>query len=236
MSEIIVISDTHFGAGKNDAERQSAFINLLKTHRGKEIVLLGDIFDFWIEYKSAIYKRYFNILCELKQFIDNSGRVYFIPGNHDFYSTDFFSSIGMLVMHKGLTIERSGRRIFMHHGDVFSKKGKFNRFFYGNFVNRFVFKLLHPDIGINIAAFVSKTSYKRPGGGKVVMPEGIERLYSFYDIIITGHTHTPGVLKIDAEKYYINSGEWLFGKSYVKITHNEIVVFRENVILDSIQI
>ncbi len=234
MNDIIVISDTHFGAGKNNLERESAFLDLLKEQRGKDIVLLGDIFDFWIEYKSAIYRRYFNVLCGISRFIDEGGRVYFVPGNHDFYSTEFLAEIGMEVRYRGITVEWKNKKVYMHHGDIFSRKGRFNRFFYGNPFTRFVFKMFHPNIGLQLASMVSKTSYKKPVRGKVAIPQGIRELFKDYDIVITGHTHTAGILEIGSGKYYINAGEWLFGKSYVEITEKMIAIREGRNIIASI--
>ena len=236
MNNIVILSDIHFGAGRDSMQREKDFIYFLDKIRGKDLILLGDIFDFWIEYRSAIYKKYFHVLCSIKHFISDGGKVYFVPGNHDFYSTDFFMEIGMIVKGEGITIEWRGKRVFLHHGDVFSFKGKFNRFFYGNPIVRSIFRMFHPDIGIVIASMVSKTSYKRPRKDVVAIPAGVKELFDEYDIIITGHTHTVGVKEIGEGKYYINAGEWLFNRSYVEITSESISVKEWDSILSTIKI
>ncbi len=225
VKPIIVVSDLHLGAGPEKEKRERDFIDFIKKIDNANLVLLGDIFDFWIEYRSVVYKRYIKVLCALMNFMEKGNRIYFVPGNHDFYNTEYLRNIGFDVKYNGLQIKWKGRKVFLHHGDVFSLRGRVTRFFYGNPVTRFLFKLLHPDVGLMIANSVSKTPYKVEGSTHGFMPEGTEKLFKEYDIVITGHTHSPGIKKIANGKYYVNAGEWLFKRNYIKITEDEIILF-----------
>ncbi len=225
MKTLVAISDLHLGSGVDKEKRNADFIEFLQKLENSDLVLLGDIFDFWIEYRSVIYKRYLRVLCALMEFMEKGNKIYFIPGNHDFYNTRYLSELGFDVRHEGLEIEWKGKKVFFHHGDTFSFSGKVTRFFYGNPLTKFVFKLLHPDLGIVIANMVSRTPLKVEGKTSGSIPEGTKKLFKDYDIIITGHTHSPGIRKISKGKYYVNAGEWIYKRNCVKITDNEITLY-----------
>lgn len=225
MKPFIVLSDLHLGHGPQKEKREEEFIEFLKNVKNSDLILLGDIFDFWIEYKSVIYKRYLKVLCVFLEFMQKGNKIYFIPGNHDFYNTHYLSSLGFIVKRYGMELEWREKKVYMHHGDVFSFKGRITRFFYGNIITKMAFKFIHPDLGIRLANIVSKTPSKKETKAKGFMPEGTKKLFENYDIIITGHTHSPGIRKIEGGKYYINTGEWIFKRNYVKIDEDTIVLY-----------
>lgn len=235
MKSLIVLSDLHLGSGPEKDRRERDFWEFLEKIENSDLVLLGDIFDFWIEYGSVIYKRYFRTLCALISFIQKGNKIYFVPGNHDFYDTEFLSNIGFDVRDKGFHIEWKGKKVFFHHGDMFSYGGKVTRFFYGNPLTKFVFKILHPDVGILVANIVSKTSTKVESKVSAFMPKGIDRLFDLYDIVITGHTHSPGLKEIKKGKYYINAGEWVFKRNYIKITSDDLTLYDGDTKIQSIR-
>ncbi len=225
MKPIIVLSDLHLGHGPEKEKREQDFIDFLERIDNTDLALLGDIFDFWIEYKSVIYKRYLNVLCSFLNFMKKGNKIYLVPGNHDFYNTKYLSYLGFLVRENGLELNWNKKNIYLHHGDTFSFRGRVTRFFYGNPLIKALFKALHPDIGIVLANMVSKTPSKKEQKKVAIMPEGTKKLFTKYDIIITGHTHRPGIKKIDHEKYYINTGEWIFKRNYVKISKTHITLY-----------
>jgi len=152
---IYFASDVHLGApyhhSKFEAERK--FVNWLESVKdsAKEIYLLGDIFDFWFEYKKAIPKghaRFLGKLCDLK---DAGIPVHFITGNHDVWIFDYLpSETGIIVHKKPITKNFDGFRFFIAHGDGLTKHEKTYKIMkkiFHNSVAQWFFRWLHPDIG-----------------------------------------------------------------------------------------
>ena len=159
-----LFSDSHFGSlwGKVDEEervkRFLQFTDYIK--KGDIFVLLGDIFDFWFEYKYVIPRVYFPVLSRIAE-IAESSPVYYVCGNHDLWVGDFFEDLGIRVERESLTLKFPKFRAFLTHGDRIQKTdlgGQFARFILGNRVSRALFRWVHPDLGFGLAHFVSKLS------------------------------------------------------------------------------
>jgi len=225
---ICVISDAHFGVDKADKIRQARFSDLLK---GKIIncdvlVLLGDIFDFWVEYHYLIRRDYFDILCLLKE-IAQEKRVYFVSGNHDFFRLKFFEEIGIKVNKYGFSLEINKHKIFFTHGDTLYLSGKLTRFILDNPLSNFLFRLVHPELGIFLAKSFSKLSRLRTGKMEPPddMPGYISKQLKKYDVVITGHLHYP-MIKLYQNKIYANPGEWIADFTYLILDNDYIALYQ----------
>ena len=221
--KFFIVSDSHFGLELPefpDAERRERFFNFLENIENEAdcLVLLGDIFDFWFEYKSVIPKIYFDVLKRLSDFATKH-RVIFVGGNHDMWADGFLESIGIEVYPEDFELEITGKRIFLAHGDVLRKTdlgGRLTRLIMGNRVSKFLYRLLHPDMGVALAHFVSRQSRVRSIREELknpVHPTVHEILNDGYDAVIHGHIHYP-LLKKFEYGIFMSTGDWLWHFTY----------------------
>jgi len=221
--KIFIVSDSHFGLELPefpDLERRERFFSFLENIKNEAdvLVLLGDIFDFWFEYKSVIPKIYFDVLKRLSDFTTNH-RVIFVGGNHDMWANGFLESIGMEVYPEDFELQFAGKKIFLAHGDVLRKTdlgGRLTRLIMGNRVSKFLYRLLHPDLGVALAHFVSRQSRVRSIREELknpVNPTVHEILKDGYDAVVHGHIHYPLIKKFDYG-IFMSTGDWLWHFTY----------------------
>ena len=157
--KVYFVSDVHLGAPvlDNDRERENRLIRWLDTIRPdcSELFLLGDIFDFWFEYKRAVPKGHVRFLAKICEFTDQGIPVHFFTGNHDIWAFGYLPEECGVILHTHNEIFRiAGKRFLIGHGDALNPQDKGYLFLYRIFHNRFLqrcFRGLHPDIGILIA-------------------------------------------------------------------------------------
>jgi UDP-2,3-diacylglucosamine hydrolase len=220
------ISDVHIGATPKDEEeeRLRLFINFLRQieNKASRIFFVGDIFDFWFEYKQTIPKKYFSILHQMARLADKKIEMHYLAGNHDFYLGNFFNKeFGMQTYDNEWTGKINNKNFYIIHGDGIAKKDVGYRILkkiIRNKLNIKLFRLLHPDIGIPFAHFVSGTSRYYTDQIKLFdHTDYIEfaqnRFNEGYDYVVMGHRHNP-LLHKENGKEYINLGDWLFSYSY----------------------
>lgn len=226
MEKIYFVSDAHLGSGEksDDQTKQKLldFFNTVNKH-GDRLYIVGDLFDFWFEYRSVIPRQYFDILIALRELVTKGIKVGFITGNHDFWVDNFFiKDMGISVHKVPLEVTINGYRLLIAHGDGLAKKDRGYRLLkkvLRHPLNIRLYRLLHPDIAFALAGFFSKTSrnYKEL---KNVDEEYIEyaksRFQEGFDFVILGHTHRPQVYH-NGEKTYINTGDWLNHFTYAKL-------------------
>jgi len=230
MKEIAYfISDAHLGIQlKGCEEREKHLVSFLQEIRNSasHLFIVGDLFDFWIEYKHAIRPEYFSILHELKQLIDNGVSVSYLAGNHDFALGSFLKqTIGLNISPAHLDLTVQGKNIHLCHGDGVLKSDVAYRFWrrvLRNPVNQMVYKLLHPNIGIPFATLFSGSSryFQLKKYTKEKRMEYLSVAMSYLDkgadIIIMGHTHYPEIYDIGG-KTYCNVGEWMRQYTYARL-------------------
>lgn len=221
------ISDLHLGASYRnlDPGRENLVLRFLeeKAAAASHLFILGDLFEFWMEYASFIPKQHFRILAALEGLARRNVQVHYLSGNHDFNLGSFFrDDMGLNVHEDELRIELQGKRLLLLHGDGLPPSDwryrVMKRVVRHPLSNR-LFKLLHPDLGMGLARAASKASrdqhQNRPrkmdeyeAAGRALL--GVGGL----DILIHGHTHAAFV-KTFPEGVYVNSGEWLTKMEYV---------------------
>ena len=228
--KVYFASDVHLGSPshKNPLEIEKKFVNWLESIKNdaKEIYLVGDIFDFWFEYKKAIprgFTRFISKLCDLN---DAKIPVHFITGNHDIWIFDYLpSETGIIVHKKPIIVEIDGSKFFIAHGDGLTKNEKtYNimKKIFHNRVAQWFFRWLHPDIGIKIAEIWSRQSRKSRSDNRVLVPEkerlvdwAIEKLKKeYFDFFIFGHRHIEKDMKIKEKSRVIYLGDWVKIFSY----------------------
>ena len=220
------ISDVHIGAkqGEEEVQRIKLFIKFLRSIEKKtvKVFFVGDIFEFWFEYKHSIPKKYFSILHQIGRLADNNIKMYYLAGNHDFCLGTFFNKeFGMETYDNEWTGKMNNKSFYITHGDGLAKKDIGYRILKRILRNKFnikLYRLIHPDIGIPLAYLVSGTS--RYYSNHIDLKDHSDyidfarkRFQEGYDYVIMGHRHNPLIHNENGKKY-INLGDWLFSYSY----------------------
>jgi UDP-2,3-diacylglucosamine hydrolase len=228
------ISDLHLGVNCSSEEqlREKKIFKFLQEISGDitHLYIVGDLFDFWYEYKKVIPKKYFNFLHILKSISEKGVEIHYLAGNHDFYLGSFFDEfLNIKTWQDEYTFELGGKKFYLLHGDGLAKRDKSYRilkWILRNKFNNHIFRWIHPDIGITIARFVSGSSrnYSRTRNlqDELDYQNFAEKQFSNgYDYVLLGHRHIPFEYKKDKHTY-INLGEWFEANSYAIFDGNEL--------------
>ena len=144
-------SDVHLGLQVSDpAGREARFVSFLKdipAERTEALYLLGDIWDFWYEYRDVVPKGYIRVFAALTDLMDAGVKVYFFPGNHDVWTYSYFTELGMTCLEQPYVTEIGGKTFCLGHGDGLGPVDRGYRILHGIFHSRFLqacFSTLHP--------------------------------------------------------------------------------------------
>jgi len=228
--KIYFASDNHLGAPSNDISRvrEKKFVNWLDFIKkdASSIFLLGDLFDFWFEYKTVVPKGFTRVLGKLAEISDLGIKINFFVGNHDLWMRDYFQKeLGIEVHHKPLTTQINESKFFLAHGDGLGPGDHGYKLIKKVFINplsKWIFSWIHPDIGMSLGKYLSQKN-KLISGDKNVkfLGEQKEPLVVFskaklkeqhFDYLIFGHRHIPIEIPLNEKANYINLGDWF--KSY----------------------
>lgn len=229
-NKIYFVSDVHLGI---DGEYSSEFRELLLIKwldqikvDATEIILAGDIFDFWFEYKYVAPRGFYRILAKLREISDSGIKLTYFTGNHDMWIFNYLpQAIGAELVRGTQIREINGKKLFIGHGDglgPYDKNYNFLKSIFSSSFFQFLFKLLHPELSFRIAlkwSSSSRKSHKYPKktdfndewlvmfSKKVLEKEHI-------DFFVFGHRHIPFQVKIGETTVFTNLGDWLFNFSY----------------------
>lgn len=225
--KIYFASDQHFGAPsmKESKIREDKFIRWLNSIKkdAQVLFLMGDLFDFWHEWKFVVPKGYIRVLGKIAELKDSGIEIYFFVGNHDLWMKNYFEEeLGIPVYYEKREYNISGKDFLLAHGDGLGpgdKGYKRMKRLFTNPLAQWFFRWLHPDIAMKIAIYFS-TKNKLISGeeDKEFLGEDKEFLVLYskkklekehYDYFIFGHRHLPMVLDIGKEAKYINLGDWI---------------------------
>jgi len=224
-------SDIHLGAGgyAKTREREDRFVRWLDTIKADaaELFLMGDVFDFWFEYKTVVPRGYIRLLGKLAELSDAGVKLYFFKGNHDMWMFDYFEKeLNATIISNELIIERNGKKFFLHHGDGLGPGDHFYKTMKKIFRSKFcqwLFARIHPNLGIGIANKWSQQS--RIANGKDTEKMNLQQEWlviycrevlktTHYDYMVFGHRHIPLEVELEGNSRYINLGEWVNYYSY----------------------
>ncbi|KAB7727561.1 UDP-2,3-diacylglucosamine diphosphatase [Rudanella paleaurantiibacter] len=231
--KVYFASDFHLGTPtpEKSRERERAIVDWLETARADAaaIFLVGDVFDFWFEYKQSIPKGFARLQGKLAELTDAGLPITLFTGNHDMWMSDYFTSeMGIPVYRKPRVYDIGGKRFYIGHGDglgpgdhVYKQLKKV----FENGLARWLFRWVHPDIGISLALAWSRKSRASGAekGEEVFLGENREWLYLYcqevekrqhHDYYIFGHRHLPLDLSVTPNSRYVNIGEWLHARTY----------------------
>ena len=229
--KIYFASDLHLGLYPRDKskEREKIFVRWLNEIQPQcqVLFLLGDVFDFWYEYRKVIPRGFTRFLGKLCEFTDQGIEVHLFTGNHDVWMFDYLpSEIGVIVHQKNIISEINNKIFFIGHGDGLDKNDWGYRFMKACFTSKtlqFLFSRLHPNLALAIGHAWSKKSRYSKGIAEDFMGEAKEQQIIFakefiknntIDYFVFGHRHIPLDLKINEKTRLFNLGEWIFSNSY----------------------
>jgi len=224
---IYFASDFHLGAPDMAAsrERERIIVKWLDeiAEDAQHIFLVGDLFDFWFEYKQVIPKGYTRLLGKLAELSDKGIGISVFIGNHDMWMNGYFEDeLNIPVYFEPQTYTLGSKRFYIGHGDGLGPGDhgyKFLKKVFRNPVCRWLFSVLHPSWGIGLANYFSRKS-RAATGGELEQFLGEENewlaIYSkeilqkeHFDYFIYGHRHLPLDLKVGPDSRYINLGDWI---------------------------
>ncbi|HCK99090.1 MAG TPA: UDP-2,3-diacylglucosamine hydrolase [Candidatus Marinimicrobia bacterium] len=222
--KVYFISDIHLNSHYSEAEDLKKrylidFLQEVKKNRGT-LYIVGDMFDFWFEYKYTIPRYFFKTLRHLQEIVEAGCEVHIMSGNHDYWFESFFpEELGITVHLEPVSIEIGGKAFFITHADGILKKDRGYRLMKKVLRNRFVvacFRLLHPDLAYGIAKIISgKSRYRTLRDPDMIEKErkelieyGRQKIQEGYQFVVTGHFHLPLEYRHKTAKM-INLGDWI---------------------------
>lgn len=227
------ISDAHLGItmpGHDD--RQKHLLSFLDEIEdcAEALYIVGDLFDFWIEYQHAIRPDYVAVVSRLAGLVESGVKIHYLAGNHDFALGPFLQdTVGLRIHLDHFETTIQGKKVHLFHGDGVVKKDVGYRILkrvLRNRLNQRLYKLLHPDIGVPLASFFSGNSRKILADW--ITEEKLEeyrrcarKLLEGSDIVIFGHTHRPELRRY-GDKVYVNTGEWIRKYTFAKMENGTI--------------
>ena len=230
--KIYFASDFHLGMPNYEKSlvREKRIVKWLDEikHDAQEIYLMGDLFDFWFEYKHTVPKGFTRLFGKLAEITDSGIPVTFFTGNHDMWMFEYFpKELGVQIYQEPIIREYNGKKFYLGHGDGLGPGDygyKFIKKVFANPLCQWLFARLHPNFAMGFANYLSKTS-RLSNGPKDEKFTGEENewlaVYSkgiiqkeHFDYLIFGHRHLPLDIKLNNNSRYINLGEWINHNSY----------------------
>jgi len=226
-TKIYFASDQHFGAPTPEKSkvRETKFIAWLDKIKADAdtLFLLGDLFDFWFEYKTVVPKGFVRVLGKIAELHDGGIKIHFFVGNHDLWMRDYFETeLGITVYHKPKIFTFNKKVFYIGHGDGLGPGDKGYKRMKKVFTNPFskwFYRWLHPDIGIKLGQYLSTQNKLISGEEDVVfLGDDKEWLVQYaktklqnqhYDYFVFGHRHLPMEIAITDKSTYINLGDWV---------------------------
>lgn len=222
----LFISDCHLGGGPREAAkaRQQRLVSFLEQEaiRARSLYMLGDIFDFWFEYRQAVPRRHFHVISTLRQLGRAGVDLHFIGGNHDWWAGSFLrDEIGCEVHYKPVEMVIQNRRLLLAHGDGMTARERGYRALRAvlrNPVTIGAYRLLHPDLGFGIADLVSKfsraTNDESQFDAERLCNDLAEPFFAAgVEAVLIGHYHHPTHIWRGSHEFLI-LGDWLNNNTF----------------------
>ena len=225
------ISDIHLGAPalNDNHKRELLFVKWLDEIKAdaKRLFLVGDIFDYWFEYKKVVPRGFTRSLGKLAELSDSGVEIHFFTGNHDVWVFDYLpTELGLTLHRQEYVTEIGGKKFFIAHGDGLDANDKGYKLLKKLFVNKFLqwmYARLHPNFTISFAHSWSKKSRLSKGSGSDMPSPEKEGLFQFaknvltkehVDYFVFGHRHVLAKIPMQSNTQFILLGEWIKLFSY----------------------
>jgi UDP-2,3-diacylglucosamine hydrolase len=232
-STFYFISDIHLGLQDKETEqkKEDLLVKFLRCipQEGSEVFILGDLFDYWFEYKRVYQKGNYKTLAALKELTERGIKIHYFIGNHDFFHNGFFEEeIGLNLYTEpvGRTLNR--KKFYLGHGDgLVDNDTGYNilkRILRNKFLQK-MYALIHPDLGVYLASSTSRrsrhyTSSRDTGDKDGLFSAAKRKIDEGYDYVLFGHLHKRCFINYKSG-YYINLGSWLDKPCYGEYRDDE---------------
>ena len=220
--------------------REQKFVNWLDEIKNdaEHIFLLGDLFDFWFEYKKAVPKGFVRVLGKLAELSDCGIKIHFFVGNHDLWMEDYFKTeLNIPTYYKPTEFVFNNKTFLIGHGDGLGpgdKGYKRMKKVFTNSFSKWLYRWLHPDIGIRLAQYLSVKNKLISGEEDVkFLGEENEWLVQYcklklqekpIDFFLFGHRHLPMEINLNKNSIYINTGDWITHFTYAVFDGNQMML------------
>lgn len=235
------VSDFHLGIPNHQesAIREKLIVSFLNSIKPQcaELYIVGDIFDFWFEYKTVVPKGFVRLLAKLAEFVEDGIPVHVFHGNHDLWQFGYLEQeIGCKVYSKPIIKTIAGKKLYIGHGDGLGPKQhkfKFILSVYRNYFFQRLFAFFHPNIGIGLANYFSQKSKEETysdnhafyGENEFLIQHARNFLkHEHIDYFIFGHRHLPMMYRLNKRSNYVNLGDWIEYNTYLQVSENEIII------------
>ena len=248
--KVYFIADCHFGLpnkAESDARerRVVSFLNSIENE-ATHLFLLGDIFDFWFEYKNVVPKDLIRLFGKLASLADKGIKIYYILGNHDMWNFGYLEQeIGLKILRGYHDFTINGLKIKLGHGDALDPKDKgylLIKWIYSRKFNQRLFAALHPRWAFAIARAVSlKSRNAHLAKDQYFWGEDSEPIIRYcrnvlekehFDCFIFGHRHYPLDFALNETSRYLNVGDWQTHDTYVVIEEKKCELKYYNAFVD----
>ena len=238
--KVYFASDQHLGAPKAEQSfvREKKFLAWLNEIKedAAAIFLVGDLFDFWYEYKTVVPKGFVRVLGKLAEITDSGIPIYFFVGNHDLWMNDYFEKeLNIPVYHKPEVFLINNKKVFIGHGDglgPYDKGFKRLKKVLTFPLFQWLYRWLHPDLGMKLGQYMSVKNRmisgdedaKFLGNDKEWLVQYCKRKLesNHYDYFVFGHRHLPLEIQLQENSKYVNLGDWIGHFTYAEFFKKEL--------------
>jgi UDP-2,3-diacylglucosamine hydrolase len=232
----VVISDAHLGAAP--AQNEAALMQFLAElpDISRDLLINGDLFDFWFEYGTVVLSRHFRVLRILSDLVDSGVRIRMLGGNHDSWGGSFLEGeVGIELIDGPARIQVGGQRAYVAHGDGLGG-GDWGYRVLKSVIRsrpaRAAFRQVHPDWSARLIDLVSRTESRHgrpddPSSDKRSahlreLAVGILESDPGLDLVVFGHCHQPELLEVAPGRHYLNAGDWLHHCTWAEVTGDDV--------------
>ena len=237
IGPVVVVGDAHLGSA--DARDEQAFHDFLTAvpSLARRLIIMGDLFDFWFEYRAVIPRRPFRTLARLAALVDAGVRVDFFGGNHDRWGGSFWDRDLGIPFHAGAAeLELAGRKAWVVHGDGLTETR-----LGGRLIHRITrhpltvgtFRLLPPNPGFWLADHLSgnlaeanrtEEAIGRAAAAQEAYACAVLDRRPELGLVIMAHTHRRRLVEYRPGRFYLNAGQWMVDRHYALVTESAITL------------
>ncbi len=239
VERVVVVGDAHLGSADPEDERAFHQFLLAVPSMGRRLVIMGDLFDFWFEYRAVIPRKPFRTLARLAALVEQGVAVDFFGGNHDRWGGTFWDrDLGIPFHPEGAELVLAGRKAWVIHGDGLTetKLG-------GRLIHRITrhpltvgtFRLLPPNLGFWLAdrlsgglaeANRSEEAIERASRAQEAYARSLLDRRADLGLVILAHTHRQRLVEHRPGRFYLNAGQWVKDRQYAVVDATEIKLLK----------